>query len=290
MCAQLRRVTETPNHSNYPLIDHEGSLLPDSFVAFVGPFWRLQRDLHTFSPELNQRLFGLLLPPDRKIPTFHFVSFGYWLIVSTSLLMYSYACVPQSTVWLIDSISCNIIQPLGWNSAGGNMGSAWQQSRQRTVVSAWQVYCFLHNEPILMGRRLTVVSQWEVLSITGRNLHSGISDHQTWRLDIVVARRGFCLQVKQVVLESGCQNTPKALCLHRKLQLSKSEFRCLRGNDSKDVTMGYVCYYLTPFTCSTVWGGLYAWCLQMYEVLAQVRDHPETAQTLVLQLFHSVCV
>lgn len=51
--------------------------------------------------------------------------------------------------------------------------------------------CFLRNKPVLMGRRLTVVSQREVLSITRRSLLSVISDHQTWQSDIVVARWGF---------------------------------------------------------------------------------------------------
>lgn len=97
---------------------------------------------------------------------------------------------------------------------------------------------------MLMGWRLTVVSQWEVLAITGRNLHSVISDHQMWQLDTVVACWGFCLCTKQVVLENGCQSSPWALCLQRKLQVIKSAFKCLRGNDSKDVTMGYIDCYL----------------------------------------------
>lgn len=62
-----------------------------------------------------------------------------------------------------------------------------------------------------MGERLAVVSQWDVVSITGRNLHSMIPDHQTRRLDIVVARRGFYLRRKHVVLENGWQNIPKVL-------------------------------------------------------------------------------
>lgn len=144
--------------------------------------------------------------------------------------------------------------------------------------------CFLHNKPILMGYRLTVVPQQDVLTVTGRNLHSVISDHQTWQLDIVVACWGFSLHVKQVVLENGSQNIPKASRLQRKWQVIKLAFRCRRGNDSKYVTMGYMGYYLIS-SVAVQWGGLCAWCLQMDELLAQEWDHPERTRVLFFQLF-----
>lgn len=73
-----------------------------------------------------------------------------------------------------------------------------------------------------------------------------VSDqHNHDGVDAVAARWGFCLPAKQVALENGLRNSLEMLCLHRKLQLIKSAFRCLRGNDSKDVTMGYIGYYLT---------------------------------------------
>lgn len=99
--------------------------------------------------------------------------------------------MPASLKSLFDLLtqSATIIHSLGWNLAGGNMESTWQQSSMTGLLH--QADCFLHNKPILMGRWLTLVSQQEVLSITEPNLHSVISDNLTLRLDIVVARWGF---------------------------------------------------------------------------------------------------
>lgn len=197
--------------------------------------------------------------------------------------LFFFTCIPKFTVWFIDSHDCKCLHPLGCNLAGGYMESTWQQSRQRTWCQRDRFItpndCFLHNKLILMGWRLTVVSQWEVLVITGRNLHSVISDHHKWQLNVVDACWGFSLYVKQVVLENGSQNIPKAVRSQRKLQVIKPAFRCRKGNDSKYVTMGYIGYYLIS-SVAVQWGGLCAWCLKMYELLAQEWDHPETTRVL----------
>lgn len=106
--------------------------------------------------------------------------------------------------------------------------------------------CFLHGGLVLKGWRLTVrVSVGSPCNNREKSAQRDFWPPKHDGVDVVVAHWGLCLPAKQVVLENGLQNSLEMLCLHRKLQLIKSAFRCLRGNDSKDVTMGYIGYYLT---------------------------------------------